>query len=372
MRGGDSIPELITAVYDAALDPDLWPVVLTQFAQAFGSTAAHLAEDHVEANSGKLLSYGVNSTYAGQYGAYYASRNLLWRRVVQRSLYGVQTDRIVMPRTEFAHSEFYNDFLRLHGGEELLFFSSTPQNSVSTTLVLWREEHHGVWDAADIKALAAIAPHLDRSLGINRQVGDLRLVNELAAEALYQINCGVVLVDNGARVLFVNRAAERFFEGGDMRLQRKRLMLERPGDTSALHRLIAETAQSGAGNLLVVQRPGRAPVLLMAVPMKARAIVPGRHDGAVILFIRDIDRRRNPELASFTRYFGLTAAEAATAAELLNADGVTAAAGRLGLSRSTVRTHLVHIFQKTGTRRQAELVRLILTWSEPLLHTNDH
>jgi DNA-binding CsgD family transcriptional regulator len=40
-------------------------------------------------------------------------------------------------------------------------------------------------------------------------------------------------------------------------------------------------------------------------------------------------------------------------------DGIQACADRLGITRATARTHLAHIFRKTGTNRQAELVRLL-------------
>ena len=39
---------------------------------------------------------------------------------------------------------------------------------------------------------------------------------------------------------------------------------------------------------------------------------------------------------------------------------VLVVAGRLQITLTTARTHLAHIFEKTGTRRQAEVVRLIL------------
>jgi DNA-binding CsgD family transcriptional regulator len=58
--------------------------------------------------------------------------------------------------------------------------------------------------------------------------------------------------------------------------------------------------------------------------------------------------------------FGLTPAEAALAFEILKADGLKAAANRLHISLATAHTHLAHVFDKTGARRQAELVRLIL------------
>jgi DNA-binding CsgD family transcriptional regulator len=58
--------------------------------------------------------------------------------------------------------------------------------------------------------------------------------------------------------------------------------------------------------------------------------------------------------------FGLTPAEAALALEILKADGLQAAANRLRISVATAHTQLAHVFDKTGTCRQAELVRLIL------------
>lgn len=38
----------------------------------------------------------------------------------------------------------------------------------------------------------------------------------------------------------------------------------------------------------------------------------------------------------------------------------------LGAAKSTVKTHLDNVFKKTGTRRQAELVRLIAGFDGPV------
>lgn len=58
--------------------------------------------------------------------------------------------------------------------------------------------------------------------------------------------------------------------------------------------------------------------------------------------------------------FGLTPAEAAFAVEIAKGDGKPAAAERRGISFATARTHLSSIFEKTGTHRQAELIRLLM------------
>ena len=58
--------------------------------------------------------------------------------------------------------------------------------------------------------------------------------------------------------------------------------------------------------------------------------------------------------------YGLTTAEAGVVIEVIPGGGREDIARRLGVSVATVRTHLIRIFAKTGVRRQAELVRLVL------------
>ena len=47
-------------------------------------------------------------------------------------------------------------------------------------------------------------------------------------------------------------------------------------------------------------------------------------------------------------------------------ESAEAVARQLAVSRSTVKTHLRNIFSKTGTSRQADLVRLFLTSLPPV------
>ena len=63
----------------------------------------------------------------------------------------------------------------------------------------------------------------------------------------------------------------------------------------------------------------------------------------------DIDR--------FAARFGLTAAETRVLGEIIGGNGLRAAAARLNISEATARTHARRIFDKTGTKRQTELIR---------------
>ena len=59
--------------------------------------------------------------------------------------------------------------------------------------------------------------------------------------------------------------------------------------------------------------------------------------------------------------YGLTAAECRLAANLCDGETPSAIARRLHVSESTVKTHLQSIFDKTQTRRQVQLIKLLVS-----------
>jgi DNA-binding CsgD family transcriptional regulator len=66
------------------------------------------------------------------------------------------------------------------------------------------------------------------------------------------------------------------------------------------------------------------------------------------------------QLAFLERKLGLTLAEARLVLRLLTGESLRSCAQGLCLQYETVRTLLKSIFQKTGTRRQAELVVVVI------------
>lgn len=68
-------------------------------------------------------------------------------------------------------------------------------------------------------------------------------------------------------------------------------------------------------------------------------------------------------IVALARIFGLTCAESRVLAHLAEDRTPNEIGAALGVSVTTVRTHLQSLFQKTGARRQPELIRLALTAS---------
>ena len=81
------------------------------------------------------------------------------------------------------------------------------------------------------------------------------------------------------------------------------------------------------------------------------------------MIITDPERIAEPDHALVQDLFGLTNTEAQIAVRLARCLDVRQLAEGLSISTATVRTHLQHVFDKTDTHRQAELVRLLATLS---------
>jgi DNA-binding CsgD family transcriptional regulator len=71
-------------------------------------------------------------------------------------------------------------------------------------------------------------------------------------------------------------------------------------------------------------------------------------------------------LATMAELYQLTRAEMRVLIAIVEIGGVPEVAPVLGISETTVKTHLQRVFDKTGTNRQADLVRLIAGFMNPL------
>ena len=82
--------------------------------------------------------------------------------------------------------------------------------------------------------------------------------------------------------------------------------------------------------------------------------------GMAVVFVSTADEPVEADSGEMQRLWGLTATEAAVAMKLADGCNVSEIAQQLGIASGTVRWHVKHVFAKTGTRRQAELVKTLM------------
>ena len=72
-------------------------------------------------------------------------------------------------------------------------------------------------------------------------------------------------------------------------------------------------------------------------------------------------------LEAIAKLYKLTPMELRVLFAIVQIGGVPEVAAMMGSSGSTIRTHLRRLFSKTGTDRQADLVKLVAGYTNPLL-----
>jgi DNA-binding CsgD family transcriptional regulator len=65
--------------------------------------------------------------------------------------------------------------------------------------------------------------------------------------------------------------------------------------------------------------------------------------------------------------YTLTPAELRVLLAIVDVGGVPEAATALGMAETTVKTHLYRLFDKAGVNRQADLVKLVAGFANPLV-----
>jgi DNA-binding CsgD family transcriptional regulator len=89
----------------------------------------------------------------------------------------------------------------------------------------------------------------------------------------------------------------------------------------------------------------------------------------VAVFIRELGDTAPFPAELFVRRYGITPAESRVMQLLVQGMTPADAAEALGISLPTARTHLARLLDKTGTSRQADLVRLAMSALAPTAAT---
>jgi DNA-binding CsgD family transcriptional regulator len=104
---------------------------------------------------------------------------------------------------------------------------------------------------------------------------------------------------------------------------------------------------------------------MMPLDIKRRAMLGTGREAAFLVFIRHLDGAGAAAVAAFADRFGLTKQETRVLRSVIDTGSVPMASEVLDISPTTTRFHLTSIFDKTGVRTQAGLVRLLIEGASP-------
>jgi DNA-binding CsgD family transcriptional regulator len=355
---------LVSAIYDAALDAKSWPDALGLLADTLGATGGGLLHQNLVTGKGTMFNARTDPRFSYLYNQHYHQLNVLPKRAGSQQVGCCLTDRMILPKNEFVMTEFYNDYLKPFNVQGVLKIYVHADETYESYLSFGSRSNRQDWEAEHVELLSTLAAHLVCAVQVKRRLESARL-DEGALDVLQHLSEAVAITDGEGRPVFLNRAAEAVVAQADgIAIKDRRLQVGNGFQTALLQKMIAAAARGEVRppreSTLILRRPSlrRAYRLFVAPIRRTRSWFLSETSGAIV-FIRDPDAGRpNADRTYLRDLYGLTPTETELAVTLMQGDGLTEAAEALGIATSTAKSHLKRIFEKTGTHRQAQLVRL--------------
>jgi len=368
--GVHDLSAFVGLIYDTVVDPDAFPTMLNRLADLLGATSgAQFGTYDSKTHATRILAPRLDPEDLYSYSEYWAS---VWRRSEKHPIGTVIVPKMFISGEHHRRANISNEWFKRHGLEAMMGTNLLNDGSISTVVSVSRPYSKGDFDTTEVGLFGTFIRHLQRAVQLRLHLAALDGPPTSSAEVLNRLPQAVLLVDALARVIFANQTAEGVLRtGSGLSLGHDGLRAGTLGETRRLRQIIANCAApghelGGAGERLRLSRENRAPLTVLVVPHRTRVTWIDVLRPTALLFITDPQQAAMVRSEWLRQDFGLTPAEAGFTREILKADGLQAVADRLGISVTTARTHLAHVFDKTGTRRQAELVRLILE-SQPAI-----
>lgn len=373
----EPVSDVVGRVYDCVIEPALWEGTLLEIARILNCGSAILSCNDL------VRDRALISKSAGWEPDWLAMRQRHLPEVhgvLARWLAGRPSDdepfvaSRELPPSALAASPYVRECLGPLGITDVAHFFLMRTQEVFSELVVFRQAKQDVITAGEIRLGQMLLPHLRRAVAISQMLDVKTLAGSTMERALDALAIAVLLVDADLRVMHVNQAGQAALESGDAIFVRAgRLATRAAGVDAALSAAVAQIGSArwpGRKSLGVpLKNRTGANLVLNVLPLRQAALRAGFLPNAVAaIFIASPRPASAAASDAFKALFELTPAEGAVLDHTALGQTNAQTAEALGVSLATVKTHLQHIFDKTGVRRRAELVELVASFRLPLKH----
>jgi DNA-binding CsgD family transcriptional regulator/PAS domain-containing protein len=362
-----ALSDLIGSIYDCALDPARWEQTLPDVMHAFDCHMLALGLTDLRQNRILLnRTVGFEPYQIEQHSKHLPEVHATLGEALasQASLDEAHVASRHLTAAYFETSPFWQEWVRPNGFIDImtLFLMHTPTHF--SLFGVGRNERQGLITEREIELGKLLLPHLRRAVTISKALDVRTIVGTRMAEALDALRCAVVLTNEYGTILHANRSAEHMLdEGGSIQSVRGVLQAAPPSASSELRTALTLAAGNEAGigktGLAIrLTEPDVPPIFAHVLPLTGSDFRTRLQPAAVAAVFIGTPPDAQDGADAVAAAFGLTAAETRLLASLFTGRTLNETAATLGITRPTAKTHLEHIFSKTGVTRQAELMRL--------------
>lgn len=357
----DEFSRLVSGFYRSAVDPVQWVPTLDDLRRTVGAACGGLSI--TDGTYRRLTNVNVPDEAMASYDTYY--------QYLDYVLVEVESGPVGLVRggTELVgvkpNSEFDADWMQRYEMDDGLFVRVTD-GAKPSCLILAAPRGPMQFDSRErVELINVLVPHLQLSLRTRRHVEELVDERDDLVPAVDVLRNGVLVVGSDYVVVQANSAADRILRSHDGVCLRSGVVEASRASVHAelcrsIQRALTCDGEDTWGGSLCCPRPsGARPYVIHVLPAHGSNGAAPRSRRAIVVII-DPELNPEPPAALLRRLYGLTTAEADVAVRIAAGAELKQMSGELGVSIATVRKHLQHLFEKTDTHRQSELVRFLL------------
>src|SRR5262245_23890372 len=263
MQEVDQVSSLIGDIYDAALDPALWPRVLEKTARFVGGHGGGMCTRDAVRKAGNVYrEVGTDPRYGQSYFGKYINFDPMSAYYVGLDVGEVFIYSDLVPPPEFAETRFYQEWVKPQGWLDTVFVTLEKSRMSFSCLNVFYREADALADGSARQRLQAIVPHLRRAALIGAAMEHKTAEAASLADTLDGLSAGMFLVDAGGRMVHANASGHAMLgERSVLRAGGDKVAAVKPGADRELNQVFAlagggDTAIGGKG---------------ISVPLTARA-----------------------------------------------------------------------------------------------------
>jgi len=358
--GWVTLDRLIGQTYECALDPSGWNATLEEIRLALcppeWRTAFLMLERRDPPSAKFIASTNVGPGVELTYSAVFAYNNPWSQRGwLARNGQLIDTDEF-LPREELRKTSLYRNFLAAMNVDRTLCLMLDRRAGERLGLLLIGP---GDRDLTMLRrGLRVLGPHIQRAVRISHRIASAEAEASAARATANRSRYALISLDKDLNILSVNDHAAHYEATGLIRTAGGKLSFV---DPASQQKLVTMSLRQSRDDLAfqAVDGAGRErPVLGVLIEPKTIPYIGGAIPGAAMIVTIGSGAGEGPVLGidRLAQWFGLTPAEARVVGALVEGETPQDYASRTGVSVNAVRFHLKHIFLKTETASQAQLV----------------
>lgn len=383
---GKAHESLLDTLYDAPCNPDAWPRFLDQLIEATGSRSARmLVMDRAAETVQSSIKRNIDDADHHAYVSHFVN-TCPWRPELKLKapgqLYSSYLD-FSCPQKQFYQTEFFNDWAARQDIHHGVCGTVWQDEQQTVQLLIQRTRGQGHYQRDETDRINELVMHVRRALRLQSQVRALDQ-SRMALEQTVEIQAQpFALMDSHGKIVHLSAEAAALLEElPQANVGNQRLNLQDPRQQSELLRLLNEVtrpegdSQFGPGGVITLPLSRNQGIRCLVSPLRGNPLsqqYSGTQQPLAIVYFQDPRTEVYIDLDCLTRLYGLSEAESRVAAGISRGLGPQQIADTYQISVHTVRTQLKSVFYKTGTTRQSELAKEVLTspavrhWRRPEL-----